>query len=255
MVSLPTVNLFLLHVTGHKTPNYWLTPAARTKSHLCMAPCRPQRCQCQVGRRTSWADTQSRSSGCLCHRQCPDSLRCCHRISRTCTLVFRHCAADTGLHTDTPLHHRMSDCTILENKNRKFDVHVSPNLIMCVWMRMSTCRHADVNMNLGGLAKVRAQDCMQIKRDHQLLSCLISDTLWITEVDTDKAGPPIVKLFNFWHFINKVSLFHSHFVCWISYVAWKVLREWQSMNTIPCCLCSSAFITADLSCVTKYWHR
>ena len=95
-------------------------------------------------------------------------------------------------------------------KRRKFDVHVSPNLIMCVWMWMSTCGHADVNMNLGGLAKVRAQDCMQIKRDHQLLSCLISDTLWIMELDTDKAGPPIVKLFNFWHFINKVSLFHSH---------------------------------------------
>ena len=37
--------------------------------------------------------------------------------------------------------------------------------------------HADVNMNLGGPAKVRAQDCTQINWDHQLLSCLISDTL------------------------------------------------------------------------------
>ena len=30
-----------------------------------------------------------------------------------------------------------------------------------------------------------------------------------TELYTMKAGPPIVKLFNIWHFMNKVVLFHS----------------------------------------------
>ena len=30
-----------------------------------------------------------------------------------------------------------------------------------------------------------------------------------TELYAVKAGPPIVKLFNIWHFMNKVALFHS----------------------------------------------
>ena len=43
-------------------------------------------------------------------------------------------------------------------------------------------------MNLDGPAKVK---------------CKIKST----ELYTDEAGPPTVKLFNFWHFINKVALF------------------------------------------------
>jgi len=31
----------------------------------------------------------------------------------------------------------------------------------------------------------------------------------MTELYAMKAGPPIVKLFNIWHFMNKVALFHS----------------------------------------------
>ena len=50
--------------------------------------------------------------------------------------------------------------------------------------------HADVNMNLGGPAKVRCKSKSM-------------------EVYVDKTGPPIVKLFNFWHFRNTVALFHS----------------------------------------------
>ena len=30
-----------------------------------------------------------------------------------------------------------------------------------------------------------------------------------TELYVIKAGPPLVKLFNFWHFMSKVTLFHS----------------------------------------------
>ena len=30
-----------------------------------------------------------------------------------------------------------------------------------------------------------------------------------TELYAIKAGPPIIKLFNFWHLMNKVALFHS----------------------------------------------
>ena len=30
-----------------------------------------------------------------------------------------------------------------------------------------------------------------------------------TELYTIKAGPPIIKLFNFCHFVNEVALFHS----------------------------------------------
>ena len=30
-----------------------------------------------------------------------------------------------------------------------------------------------------------------------------------TEFYAVKTGPPIVKLFNFWHFMNKTALFHS----------------------------------------------
>ena len=44
-------------------------------------------------------------------------------------------------------------------------------------------------MNLGGPAKVKCKKSMELYRD--------------------KAGPPIVKLFNFLHFTNKVALFHS----------------------------------------------
>ena len=47
---------------------------------------------------------------------------------------------------------------------------------------------ARVNMSWGGPAKASA------KR---------------TELYADKTRPPMVKLFNFWHFINKVALFHS----------------------------------------------
>ena len=50
--------------------------------------------------------------------------------------------------------------------------------------------YADVNMNLSGPAKVKCKSKS-------------------TELYGDKAGPPIVKLFNFWHFMNKVALFHS----------------------------------------------
>ena len=46
-------------------------------------------------------------------------------------------------------------------------------------------------MNLDGPAKVK---------------CKIKST----ELYTDEAGPPTVKLFNFWHFINKVALFDWH---------------------------------------------
>ena len=46
----------------------------------------------------------------------------------------------------------------------------------------------DVNRNRGGPAKASAKS---------------------TELYTMKAGPPIVKLFNIWHFMNKVALFHS----------------------------------------------
>ena len=45
-----------------------------------------------------------------------------------------------------------------------------------------------VNMSRGGPAKVNAKS---------------------TELYAIKVGPSIVKRFNFWHFINKVSLFHS----------------------------------------------
>ena len=31
-----------------------------------------------------------------------------------------------------------------------------------------------------------------------------------TELYAMKAGPPIVKLFNIWHFMNKVALFFTH---------------------------------------------
>ena len=55
--------------------------------------------------------------------------------------------------------------------------------IMCGYI------HVDANMNLGGPAKVKCKKSMELYRD--------------------KAGPPIVKLFNFWHFTNKVALFHS----------------------------------------------
>ena len=49
---------------------------------------------------------------------------------------------------------------------------------------------ADDNVNLGGPAKVKYKKS--------------------TELYRDKAGPPIVKLFNFWHFMNKVAFFtHS----------------------------------------------
>ena len=34
-----------------------------------------------------------------------------------------------------------------------------------------------------------------------------------TELYAMKVGPPILKLFNIWHFMNKVAVFHS-FVCW-----------------------------------------
>ena len=50
--------------------------------------------------------------------------------------------------------------------------------------------YADVNVNLGGPAKVKCKSKS-------------------TEMYADKAGPPIVKLFNFWHFIHTVALFHS----------------------------------------------
>ena len=55
--------------------------------------------------------------------------------------------------------------------------------------------HADVNMNLGGPAKFKCKSKN-------------------TELYTDKAGPPVVKLFNFWHLTNKVALFHYK-LCWI----------------------------------------
>ena len=47
---------------------------------------------------------------------------------------------------------------------------------------------ARVNMSWGGPAKASA------KR---------------TELYADKTRPPMVKLFNFWHFMNKVALFHA----------------------------------------------
>ena len=36
-----------------------------------------------------------------------------------------------------------------------------------------------------------------------------------SELYADKAGTPIVKLFNFWHFTNKVSPFSLTFLCWV----------------------------------------
>ena len=50
--------------------------------------------------------------------------------------------------------------------------------------------HADVNMNLGGPAKVK---CKSKSR----------------ELKANKAGTPVAKLLHFWRFINKVPLFHS----------------------------------------------
>jgi len=47
---------------------------------------------------------------------------------------------------------------------------------------------ADVNTSQGGPAKVSAKSM---------------------ELYVIKVGPPVVKLFNFWHFINKVAHFHS----------------------------------------------
>ena len=47
---------------------------------------------------------------------------------------------------------------------------------------------ADVNMSQGGPAKASAKS---------------------TELYAIKAWPSIIKLFNFWHFMNKVALFNS----------------------------------------------
>ena len=57
--------------------------------------------------------------------------------------------------------------------------------------------HADDNMNLGGPVRVKCEGKN-------------------TELYVDKAGLPTVKLFIFWHFMNKVALFHSHFCVWCS---------------------------------------
>ena len=35
-----------------------------------------------------------------------------------------------------------------------------------------------------------------------------------TELNAMKAGPPVVKLFNTWHFMNKVAPFSLTVVCW-----------------------------------------
>ena len=51
---------------------------------------------------------------------------------------------------------------------------------------METC--ADVNMSRSGPAKASAKN---------------------TKLCAVKVGPPIVKLFNFWHFMSKAALFHS----------------------------------------------
>ena len=56
--------------------------------------------------------------------------------------------------------------------------------------------HADVNVNLGGPAKVKCKSKS-------------------TELYADKAGPPIVRLFNFQHFISHSSPFSLTVVCWI----------------------------------------
>ena len=53
---------------------------------------------------------------------------------------------------------------------------------MCGYIR------ARVSMSWGGPAKASAKS---------------------TELYADKTGPPIVKLFNFWHFTNKVAFFHA----------------------------------------------
>ena len=50
--------------------------------------------------------------------------------------------------------------------------------------------HADVNMNLGGTAKVKYKSK--------------STELWV-----NKAGTPVVKLLHFRRFMNKVALVHS----------------------------------------------
>ena len=51
---------------------------------------------------------------------------------------------------------------------------------------VETC--ADVNMSWSGPAKASAKS---------MKLCAV------------KVGPPVVKLFNFWHFMSKVALFHS----------------------------------------------
>ena len=52
-----------------------------------------------------------------------------------------------------------------------------------MWIYMCSCQQ-----NRGGPAKASAKS---------------------TEFYAMKAGPPIFKLFNIWHFMNKVALFHS----------------------------------------------
>ena len=60
--------------------------------------------------------------------------------------------------------------------------------------------HADINMNLGGPAKVKYKGGS-------------------TELYADKVGSPFVKLFIFCQVMNKVALFHSYlcvgFEVWI----------------------------------------
>ena len=57
------------------------------------------------------------------------------------------------------------------------------NYLMCGYT------HADVNMNLGGTAKVKYKSK--------------GTELWV-----NKAGTPVVKLLHFRRFMNKVALFH-----------------------------------------------
>ena len=57
---------------------------------------------------------------------------------------------------------------------------------------MCTAIHADVNMNIGGLAKVKSEDNS-------------------TKLYTENTGLPIVKLLIFWHFICFIIMWHKRF--------------------------------------------
>ena len=57
-----------------------------------------------------------------------------------------------------------------------------------MWIHMCSCQQSR-----GGPAKASAKS---------------------TELNAMKAGPPVVKLFNTWHFMNKVAPFSLTVVCW-----------------------------------------